>query len=64
MNQTKIILKQTDNNIGDAVYKIVQIENSIKVKAGSKEFRINDCLTEAEAEQLVQDRHNKVTVKS
>lgn len=62
--QIKITLKPTDKNVGDETYKIVQIDNAIRVHAGSKEFHVNDFLTESEAEQLVRDRKQRVTVKS
>lgn len=62
MQVIKITLKPVEDRIGDDAYKLVRLENAIRVSSGSKEFHVGDNLTESEAEKLLQNRHNKVTV--
>lgn len=64
MQMIKVTLKPVEAHVGDAAYKVVQLENAIRVPAGSKEFRVGDSLTDSEAEKMLQNRNVKVTVKA
>lgn len=64
MRKVKVTLKPTGNLVTNEAYKLVKLVNSVRVAVPGRELRVGDMVTEKQADQLVADSHNEVTVIS